>query len=384
MAVVPATTTRAIFADQLRGIAALLVVVNHYTGIYWVARPLVASVTFSPAQDGATHALALMAQAWPFNPGVFGVGLFFLISGFVIPNAFTHHSPASFLAARALRIWPCYLAAMAVELIATWLSAHYWSVPFTERPVALLANALLVHNLLGVPTFDLVNWTLTIELKFYLLFALAHAAIARRPGRCVLGAGVMAALLCATVPWGLAVAPGERWEMLTRGISLDLQYVPFMLVGTLFHLHGRGRLGTARLAGLTVATLALVALGFRLTRDPVEIATVLPNYLKALALFALAYSLRRHIGGTLVTRWLARISYPLYLVHSLVGYAMLKWLMMGVGLGYVPALALTLASVLGIATLLHVFVERPSIAAGRRLGRRKAARDPAGGAVATA
>ncbi len=384
MAVVQATTTRMIFADQLRGVAALLVVVNHYTGIYWVARPLVASVTFSPVQDGATNALALMAQAWPFNPGVFGVGLFFLISGFVIPNAFTHHTPASFLAARALRIWPCYLAAMVVALLAIWLSAQYWSIPFTERPAALLANALLVHNMIGVPTFDLVNWTLAIELKFYLLFALAHATIIRRPGRCVLGAGVAAALLCATVPLGLAIAPGQPWEMLTRGIALDVQYVPFMLVGTLFHLHGRGRLGTVRLVALAVCTLALVALGFRLTRDPVEITTVLPNYLKALALFALAYSLRRHIGSTLVTRWLARISYPLYLVHSLVGYAMLKWLMMGLGLGYVIALALTLAGVLAIATFLHVFVERPSIAAGRRLGRRNAVRDPADGAVAPA
>ncbi len=239
-----------------------------------------------------------------------------------------------------------------------------------------------MNNLVGVPSLDLVNWTLAVEIKFYLLFAMAHRTILRFPARSVLCVGAVAVLLCAAVPWALAAAPGQNAPKLLRAVALDWQYLPFMLVGTLFHLHWRDRMSTGRLVGLAAAALALTGVAFRLVEIPVEFGTVLPNYLGATALFALAYGLRRRINGTAVTRWLAAVSYPLYLVHSLLGYVLLNWLLMGLGWGYLPALALTVATVLGVAAVLHVVLEQPSIEAGRRLGRSSGRRP--GEAAATA
>ena len=41
----------------------------------------------------------------------------------------------------------------------------------------MLANALLVQDLVGQPSIDLVNWTLVIELHFYLLVGVLAAAL---------------------------------------------------------------------------------------------------------------------------------------------------------------------------------------------------------------
>jgi peptidoglycan/LPS O-acetylase OafA/YrhL len=126
----------------------------------------------------------------PFNSGPLGMALFFMISGFVIPFSFRHHTTFSFLCARALRIYPTYLLALAVGLAARYLSARYWGQHFAVYPIVVLGNGLLVHDLVGMSTIDLVNWTLTIELKFCLLFALARQAIMRWQGRFVVACAV--------------------------------------------------------------------------------------------------------------------------------------------------------------------------------------------------
>ena len=84
------------------------------------------------------------------------------------------------------------------------------------------------------------------------------------------------------------------------------------------------------------------------------------NYAAALALFAGLYAARRHVPRSRLLAGLAAISYPFYLLHVLVGFSLLKLLMLGAGLGYESALVLTLAGVALLAAGLHLVVERPS------------------------
>ncbi len=58
----------------------------------------------------------MTANPW-FMPGPFGVALFFLISGLVIPFSFDRHRTGAFLLARLLRIYPTYLAALLIEVL---------------------------------------------------------------------------------------------------------------------------------------------------------------------------------------------------------------------------------------------------------------------------
>src|SRR5205085_11014239 len=114
--------------DHLRGIAALMVLVHHLLVVYWTNKGLVAHFEFSPISNIGAPAIARWVGS--FDLGAFGVALFFLISGFVIPLSFKRHTARTFLIARALRIWPTYVAALACDLAAGYASAHFLGSQF--------------------------------------------------------------------------------------------------------------------------------------------------------------------------------------------------------------------------------------------------------------
>jgi peptidoglycan/LPS O-acetylase OafA/YrhL len=358
---------RLIFANQLRGLAAFSVMLSHLIGVFWAERSVVAAATSSPAQPGDVPSLFwLVAHPW-FNFGPFGVAIFFLISGLVIPISLGVHSRPSFLLARILRIYPTYLAALAVDLGVVWAGSRYWGLPFGHSAHTILANALLIQDFLAEPSIDLVNWTLCIELKFYLLMALLASAI--RGGSVAalfaVAAGALAFNLAASTPLLASVA--AAWPGLIDVVSHESFYVVFMLIGVIFNYRLRGLLSLhalfASVAGLLLLFVACWRSGALAGQYPVVTA----NYVYALALFGALFMLRRWIRETRPLDALAAVSYPFYLIHGLVGYSLLKVLMLAGGLGYVAALAITVPIVLAVATILHLGVERWSIVVGKRL-----------------
>jgi peptidoglycan/LPS O-acetylase OafA/YrhL len=354
-----------LFAHQLRGIAALLIVITHYFGVYFGAQAVVAGVTFSPE-------LQLVAPDWvrhmdfPYFKGPFGVALFFLISGFVIPFSLQKNSGAGFLLARTWRIFPTYLACLGIGLLATYLSARYWQLPFLIDLQRLLMNALLMHNLAGLASLDTVNWTLAIELKFYVVAALCwRAMLGSKPL-------VFAAIAAAVIALDLALPSLEGIPFVYRvlaGLGTDLNYVLFMLIGTLFYQHYRGLLTLAKLAAGAVLLLAafIAAWHFGTQRDQVPVLA--EYYVYALLVFALCYSVRNRFRPVRVLDFFADISYPLYVVHALTGYVLLK-VIMHQGLAYGYAVCVVLAIVTALAWLLHKTIETTSSEYGKRLAGR--------------
>ena len=100
------------------------------------------------------------------------------------------------------------------------------------------------------------------------------------------------------------------------------------------------------------------------------------SYGEALAVFALAFSLRRFARPVWPIDRLADISYPVYMTHSVLGYALIQFAMLALHLSYRSALLLALAAVVAVATVLHRAVELPGMALGRvlRCGGRRLAR----------
>ena len=152
-------------------------------------------------------------------------------------------------------------------------------------------------------------------------------------------------------------------------ISSQSTCLIFMLLGTAFNFHIRGLLGTAGLVALVALLAGAFLASWRLGVWSGQYPVVSNNYLYALALFAVLYALRRHLPAVPGLDAMAAISFPFYLVHSLLGYSLLRALMAGAGLGYGAALALTLPTLLAVAALLHRLVERPTVRAGKALGR---------------
>ncbi len=129
--------------NALRGLAALLVVVQH-------AGSFAAQATNTPQAD-----------VLKLDFGTLGVLMFFTISGFVI--GLNRHLPTrEFLFRRALRIYPPFWAAYALSALIVWSIGLQTSWSWVA--------ALLLPSR-ATPAIYLPLWTLTFEVFFYALAA---------------------------------------------------------------------------------------------------------------------------------------------------------------------------------------------------------------------
>jgi peptidoglycan/LPS O-acetylase OafA/YrhL len=139
---------------------------------------------------------SLMFSVGEVNLGTLGLDSFFVLSGFLVTQSWLRRSHLSaFLAARALRIYPALIAAVALSILLAGLSSSLPWASFLTDPKTL---AFARHNALGWrieyllpgafkanPYPDAVNgslWTLPVELRLYVGVALFGACglLARR------------------------------------------------------------------------------------------------------------------------------------------------------------------------------------------------------------
>jgi peptidoglycan/LPS O-acetylase OafA/YrhL len=141
--------------DTIRGLAILAVILYH--GLYW----RVDSLPFTKI------------ERWflaPMAAGRLGVDLFFVLSGFLITGILNDSRSADgyyrhFYIRRALRIFPAYLALIAI-LAATK------TAPFSFILLSLLYLSNLTP-LLGVPVAYPILWSLAVEEHFYFVWPFA-------------------------------------------------------------------------------------------------------------------------------------------------------------------------------------------------------------------
>ncbi|MEU6273129.1 acyltransferase [Streptomyces populi] len=164
--------------DALRGLAALLVAVEHSSSAFL-----------------AQSREQVMPQ---LNIGRYGVMLFFLVSGYVIPASLERRgSVRAFWTGRAFRIYPLWAAVVGSAVALDLLGAAHVRARFAGRdPVTVaVAHLTLLQELLGTPSVVLVLWTLSYELAFYLLVvALFTVRLHRRPGTVAVVLGTLAAV----------------------------------------------------------------------------------------------------------------------------------------------------------------------------------------------
>ncbi|HEX7634090.1 MAG TPA: acyltransferase [Noviherbaspirillum sp.] len=362
---------KVIFADQLRAVAALCVMIVHLLGSYWAVRDVVAHHIFAPVLEGPSDgSLQLISHSY-FNFGPFGVALFFLVSGFVIPFSLAKATRMRFLTARALRIYPTYFACLCLSLLVIWLSSRFWGVAFGWDARQIVRNALLVHNLAGIESIDMVNWSLAIEIKFYLIACMMASWITR--GR-ILPALLLSVGLALFIGCVAYLLPADFLPIQMKSLAHDLLFIPFMLVGTMYSFHFRGLITAGRLIVSAVALFGIFIAAWPHTILKDQFPLVPLNYFYAFAVFSAAYACRRYCRPIKPLDWLASISYPLYALHSLIGYASLRFLM-AQGIGYYSALAVAVAIIISIAYVVHRTVEMPTLGLGKRIMRRAAAAD---------
>jgi peptidoglycan/LPS O-acetylase OafA/YrhL len=353
------------FAHQLRAIAALSVVINHYWGIFFV--PAVRSIVGVPANFVMTQPEytrhVLSPGTGGFLYGAFGVGVFFLISGLVIPISLSNLSTGQFLLRRFFRIYPVYWLCLLLSIFLYGLCSWYWATPLSSRISLpfLINNLPLLHSAAGIASLDFVSWSLAIEIKFYLVFALI-ALIGRSPHHVALMAIAFLALCCVAAYF--ATQGLEPASFVARTIS-DTKYLSFMFLGCLFYYTLSNQLGVKAALGYGAAIYALFAT-INVFYEHQFLGPLAKNYSYALILFFACYLCRTRFKENKILDFLADISFPLYLVHSMIGYVIMP-ILISQGLSYTWAWMLCLLLAIAVASLVHRYVENPVNAFGKKI-----------------
>jgi peptidoglycan/LPS O-acetylase OafA/YrhL len=341
------------FANTLRGIAAVIVMLSHYLGLFWFARPDVSALTglpLLPDHIAAPAAASIFILPQPVHLGPLGVSIFFLISGFVIPFSFEQQSRLQFAVARTLRIWPTYTVGFLTSVLILYLADRHFgtSLPFGFA-TGLSHSVLGLRQLLGEPAIDPVVWTLEVEIKFYAIAFLIGPLLRR------------ASLTCFAVPailWLLAFN-----HALPHWLDQASPYLVFMFVGTAFNFGFRGKLA----ATPTAVVVAALMIGAGSIVPPKDLWWWSINYAAGFVIFAASLLGSRFFQVSRVTTFLADISYPLYIVHSFIGYAVMTILIQSLALNSTLAFIVALLVAMIFAWIVHRLVEMPTQRLGKKL-----------------
>lgn len=192
-----AGSSRLGWLDALRGIAALVVVFDH------------SSYTFM-----ADFRRELMPQ---FNTSRYGIMVFFLVSGYIIPASLERRGCIrTFWIGRIFRVYPLWAAVVTV-LLAVNLSGIAEIPDFGQQSAAAVAVAhvTMLQELLGTPNLLLILWTLSYEMSFYLLVVALFTVRLHQQSAAI--AVILAVLAAASVTAGVALPPSALSGLVGTG-----------------------------------------------------------------------------------------------------------------------------------------------------------------------
>jgi peptidoglycan/LPS O-acetylase OafA/YrhL len=358
-----------IFANQLRGVGSLFVVSSHLCGVFWGQgfRDIVGFYTGVPTYTGSSPDKLIEFLWIPFfNFGAFGVAMFFLISGFVIPFSLEKLSSRQFLAARFFRIYPLYVIAVGLALIVVWYMSHLYGTHFPWDFTTLFLNLTLTNSDFNYPSVDLVNWTLVIEIKFYIAAAFLAPVIRKAKVYPLLIFGLVAIYSnVATVD--LPTTPQGYFNL--KAIAEELLFICFMLIGILFNYHLNKRISLTCLVMSSVTLFFMFLFAWINSIRADQFYGVTPSYAAGFVAFVLFYFFRKFFIPNKFLDFFADISYPFYVIHSLIGYALIR-LLIDQGLNLYICIFSALIVTIFIAQALHTWIEIPSLNLGKKIGLR--------------
>lgn len=358
-----ALDTQRLFAlDGLRGLAALTVVLVHFT-VRWSES--VNGESLYPYGDG-------YAALWGPFPDllVFGVNLFFVVSGFVIVRMLRHSTGiADFLLRRFARIWPLlFLGATATALIINFSGFPFrfdttrnWEVtPFEYIASLLLIDPGVLGPMMGRPWaswVDGVYWTLWVDVRFYFVIVLVFWVFNDTRQFALAWVGVQFA--------SLAVLLLSLFTPLQVPIAISLLLQPEFLAwftvgiaGAYFIDDPKSRMG--RLLAVSAAvTMLFTALATSLVIPGKTWLHIIVLYTIILTPFILIIVNSRLtvLFTNPVALTLGMASYALYIFHEAAGIVVMNMLA-DAGMPVSLILPVMLAAAVSTALILHHTVEK--------------------------
>lgn len=332
---------RILFLDYLRVFAFLSVLVGHkFYGdlVHLSEKPWL-------------HATARRILNWTlpfFQGGGAGVIVFFLVSGYVISWSLLaqRENSLSFLVKRFFRIYPLYILAVVIQsaligggaLKTLSLFGDFWGTPYA----------------LGG-----VEWTLRLEILFYLLMAVFHFFGMFQEKR-----KYLAPLLFLLLPLLDVLSPFPSESYLFT--SYTTTYAPFLLMGIMVLLFEREEIGLSVLLSFVVLVLGQYFY---------NIAKYQTHWLSShfviygLALFFLAWKARLSLLPNRLVLLLSNLTYGIYLFHNWL-FDIFYQFFVEQGMRLWQAKLFSLVPLFVFCLLVFYFVEKPAIRLGKRISNR--------------
>lgn len=343
--------TRILELDALRALAAINLMLFHFTHVYQVKFGYTTSLGFE----------------WPF--GAYGVEMFFILSGFVNSmSLLRRRQPVDFVAARLIRIIPVFLLIIIANLWILRLAPHDAYGPVSTAQFA--ANMTLLPRVLGFECVDPVMWTLQIEMMFYATLVCLFKLGGLR--RYFIGWGtllVLSLFACPTLDAMHAAHGTTTWFAAATAVRrmMLLDFVPLFAIGFLIYMI-KTDVGAKwkNLLGIVFAAGVFHSIDHG-KHNP--LATVLIIGLVAASAYGKVPPLRLK---PLV--FVSTISYALYLCHNNLGAALIHRLDHG---GVPPVVCFAIAMVFSFALAIIVTnrIEQPMTNALRSAWQRYRAKE---------
>lgn len=277
--------------------------------------------------------------------GYFGVDVFFVISGFVITYSARDARPGDFMTRRVFRIVPIV-----------------WTMVVAMTLVAPASPGQVLHGLLFIPApgyphaFPLnpVQWSLTFEMMFYVLFAMAMLVSRKWQAETCLAMVAALAALDYMLPIHGFADHGYLLEF-AAGVLLARAFVLSPLIS---------RAGATLIAGALLSHCAVVCALIPLTSGFFGFGHVAVALIAALLVLERAFIIA--IPRPLF--WLGELSFAIYMSHTFVTKAIdqtLWWTPVYQHTG--SRMVLLFCVTLLFSWALYVLIERPGIRLGRSL-----------------
>jgi peptidoglycan/LPS O-acetylase OafA/YrhL len=370
------------------------------TGLRFYAAFLVVAYHFLTPALAWLPPLRIIAER-----GFVGVGLFFVLSGFILVHVYAGTDRVApidrraFWLARVARVYPVYLLALLLSLplfVGKQLAEHGATAGTAQATVAIAALAASLTQA-WVPAaacrLNCPGWSLSAEALFYALFPLLAALLARRTPRQLLAIALGCWLVALVAPLAYLVLrpdgvtgweglPETTWANAVKFFPLAHlpEFVLGVATGRLFVL-APGRIGARGTALAWGAVVAVLLAGDALPVVLLHNGLLAPLF--AVGVYGLAHgegAVARHLGRPALRR-LGEGSYALYLLH----YPTFAWLKHVLRHLHGPPLETTIpllvayaAVAVGVSLLVLWAVEEPARRAiRRRIARRADADVPA-------
>ena len=384
--------TKVYSVHYLRGVACLMVLISHWDIVHQgganLQNVLRMDVVLPNLEPGYFNILfsywkKLIYGFWPLDINIAfgGVSLFFLVSGFVISISVERQTALDFCVKRIFRIFPTLWISMSIFFFLNLILIKFdlaKEFPFDNKVV--FSNAFLVADWFWVGYFDMSFWTLHVEMKFYLLFVFLIICAKKISLSSIFSLAVFIACLSLPVsslgiqndfdylydPKSNIDAPWLFYYFTV--IGSHAHFLVYMLIGSVFYLWYFDRITFGQLVCFSAGLFLLFITLITISPNGLGQIKFVTNSLKALAIFSFCIFLDKHFYSYIKLPKLiqhpldviSKMSYPLYLIHGLIGMTLMSILNIVIGSANV-SMFITFCVIFPLSWYIHKYVEINSI-----------------------